>query len=238
LPPPTGKPRVTGISSVSYYIICDDTTIEQSYVSDAKGKSYLMMGNEEGGFLKTYCANPNGKYDISYHVELVQQQGRRDKTLVGKKIKPLEKNVGIVNLKYEPQKWGFEQVEIDAGEFLFRSQAAEQREEALETLEDRNIEDKKELEKLREQIINPDDYPEYIEGQLIHGKDQYSFKLNADNSEEGPIIWYTKADDKPITLKLKAYKYKSKPRSRKHEDYYGNDLKGEEKIVLNNDDFK
>jgi hypothetical protein len=120
--PPPGKPQKTGISSVSYYIMCGKTIIEQSYVSDAKGKSYLMMGNEEGGFLKTYCANPRGKYDISYHVELVQEQGRRLKTLVGKKIKPLKKNVGFVNLKYEPQKWGFEQVDIDASEFIFQSQ--------------------------------------------------------------------------------------------------------------------
>lgn len=236
--PPTEKASVTGIKSVSYYITCDDTTIEQSYILDNTTKSYRMMGNEEGGFLKTYCANPHGKYDISYHVELEQKQGRRSKTLVGKKIKPLEKNVGIVILKDEPQKWGFEQVEIDASEFLFRSQATKQREDELDALKERKIEDKKELEKLREQIINPDDYPEYIKGQLRHGKDKYSFKLNANNSEEGPIIWYTKEDDKPITLTLKAYKYKSKPRSRKHEDYYGDELKDEELIVLDNDDFK
>jgi len=236
--PPSGKPSATGISSVSYYIKCHDTVIEQSYVSDAKGKGYLPMGNEEGGMLKTYCANPEGKYDISYHVELVQAQGRRLKTIPGKKIQPLEKNVGFVNLKYEPQKWGFEQVEIDAGEFLFQSQAVEQREEELEALEEQDIEDEDELEKRREQVINPDDYPKYVKGKLKHGKDKYSFKLNAETSEEGPIIWYTAADDKPITLKLSAHKYKSKPRKRKHEDYYGADLKGEEKIVLDNDSFK
>jgi hypothetical protein len=234
--PPTGKPSATGISSVSYYIKCHDTVIEQTYTSDAKGKGYLAMGNEEGGMLKTYCANPEGKYEITYHVELVQAQGRRLKTLVGKKIQPLEKNVGFVNLKYEPQTWGFEQVEIDASEFIFQSQAVEQREEEQEALED--IEDEDELEERREQLINPDDYPKYIKGKLKHGKDKYSFKLNAETSEEGPIIWYTEADDKPITLKLKAYKYKSKPRSRKHEDYYGAELKGEELIVLDNDSFK
>jgi len=238
--PPMGKPKVTGISSISYYIVCNKTTLEQSYVSDTKGRSYLMMGNEEGGFLKTYCANPDGKYDISYHVELVQQQGKRSKTLVGKKIKPLEKNVGFVVLKYEPQKWGFEQVEIDAGEFLFKSQAEEQREEEEEALDDRDIDDEDELEKLREQLINPNDYPKYIKGRLKHGKAKYSFKLNAEIAEEGPIVWYTKADDKPITLKLTAYKYKSKPRKRKHEYYKGKgvDLEGEELIILDNDSFK
>jgi len=94
------------------------------------------------------------------------------------------------------------------------------------------------LEKLREQVINPNKYPKYVKGKLKHGKNKYSFKLNADRIEEGPIIWYTMTDDKPITLKLKAYKYKSKPRTRKHEDYYGADIKGEELIVLDNDSFK
>jgi hypothetical protein len=236
--PPIGKPSATNILSVSYHITCGNTSIQQSYVSNIKGKSYLMIGNKENGFLKTSCANQHGKDDISYHVELVQQQGRRIKTLVGKKIKPLEKNMGSAILRYEPEKWGFEQVEIDASEFIFRFLATEQREEELHALENRDIEDEEKLKTLLEQIINPDDYPRYIKGKFKHGKNKYSFKLNADSSEEPPIIWYTKADDEPIILMLEAYGYQSKPSTRKHEYYYNADIKGEELIVLDNDDFK
>jgi len=190
------NPRPFGILSLKYILTGGDTTVEQVYVPDRKGRNLVPIDAEEEFFRPVYFANPNSKYRISYHLELTAQQGTKIKTI--KKCQEFElPGNGIVGLTFTPELAGIDFVEVDASELTFRQDAEEAEEEAEE----------------EDEALNPNQFPKSITGQLKQGKRKLRFKIKADEKDD-PIIWPICTNGEAVKATIRAKGYKEKPRKR------------------------
>ncbi len=213
------NPKPFGILSLKYVLTGGDTTIEQVYVPDRKGRNLVPIDAEEEVFAPVYFANPNSKYRMSYHLELTSQQGTKIKTISCREI-DLRSN--IVGLTFTPELVGIEFVEVDASELTFRQDAKD----AFDSAEE------------GDEALNPDQFPKSITGKLKQGKRKLRFKIKADEKDE-LIVWPICTDGGAVKATIQAKGYKEKPRKRQyvHNNQELRDLPDGLTLYLSDEDF-
>jgi len=192
------NPKPFGILSLKYVLTGGDTTIEQVYVPDRKGRNLVPIDAEEEFFTPVYFANPDSKYKMSYHLELTTQQGTKIKTIKKCREFNLPGN-GVAGLTFTPELVGIDFVEVNASTITFREDAKEADEETEEG----------------EEALDPNQFPKSITGQLKQGKRKLRFKIKADEKDE-LIVWPICTDGGAVKATIRAKGYKEKPRKRKY----------------------
>jgi hypothetical protein len=182
------NPRAFGILSLKYVLIGGDTTIEQVYVPDRRGRNLVPIDAEEEFFSSVYFANPHSKYRMSYYVELTTQQKTKIKTIKSCQALDLPSN-GVAGLSFTPELLGIDFVELDAAEVVFREDAEE------------------------DDTLEPDTLPKYITGKLKQGKRQLRFKIKVDDE---PVVWPICTNGIAVKARILAKGYKEKPRKRQY----------------------
>lgn len=234
------NPSAQGISGLKYTIFCGDDVREKSFEQDVKGNILLPFGvsaeNDELFPPPITCANPRGKYAITYQADLSYMDGRRIRSISSGRIPLATSGRQEISYIQNGATWGITLIEIDARNFLFGEEAKELAEKQQDVLKDQ--EDGKASDVV--DLINPKDYPTYISGNVYHGRESLKFSIKPENKDDGAFIRF-KRDDQPIKVEIEARGYKVAPKTRNYVSKGVADWEARDDgylLILDNEDFK
>ncbi len=189
------RPGGFGITNLKFIIRVGDETVERAFVPD--GDDLRLLDARKDPFAPLYFANPRGRMDASYEIQMTTQTGTFISS-ISKKSRQLVK-FGIVNLDLTPDKSGINFLNIDVSQMLFADEFQQHKKDNPDT--EHTI---KELPRFI--TVSGRQSPKRGAGGRSR---EFRRKIVSDDKFGNYITWPIDLDGGPVTVKIQARGYRA-----------------------------